>query len=59
MTTDNLAQNISFVTDAIIKDIEDPHPETSEIALALKRTSKMGRLYFSYSLSINLLFGNK
>jgi len=35
MTTDNLAQNISFVTDAIIKDIEDPHPETSEIALAL------------------------
>lgn len=44
MISDNLAENISFVADAIIRDIEDPYPETWEIALALT--------FFSWNNSI-------
>lgn len=35
MEDENLAVNISFVADAIIKDIDNPYPETWEAALAL------------------------
>jgi len=35
MENENLAVNISFVADAIIKDIDNPHPETWEAALTL------------------------
>ena len=33
--TENLAESISFVADVIIKDIENPYPETWEAVLTL------------------------
>lgn len=52
MKNENLASNISFVVDAIIKDIENPYPETWDAALALTLFSWNNQIQKGYTKEV-------
>ncbi len=48
MIEKNLAENISFVSDAIVDDIDNPYPETLEASLILTQYSWNNEIQENY-----------
>ena len=53
MMDENLAENISFVLDAIVDDVDEPYPETLEAALILTQYSWNNEIQKNYSKEDN------